>query len=98
MKGISLCGDPSRFSSDKLHLYRSPVIDFCCVLQYGNKFKFQTMDQVWHAMYDLKRKRSKVTTNGDPSTMISVVITFDQHVFNENLQRCLPTVSYYQRA
>ena len=28
MKGISLCGDPSRFSSNKLHLYRNPVIDF----------------------------------------------------------------------
>ena len=38
MKGISLHGDLSRFSSDKLHLYRNPVIDFCCVLQYGNKF------------------------------------------------------------
>ena len=46
MKGISLHGDPSRFSSNKLHLYRNPVIDFCCVLQYGNKFKFQTMDVV----------------------------------------------------
>ena len=32
MKGISLHDDPSRFSSDKLHLYRNPVIDFCCVL------------------------------------------------------------------
>ena len=81
MKGISLRGDPSRFSSDKLHLYRNPVIDFCCVLQYGNKFKFQTMDQVWRAMYDLKRKRSKTTTNGDPSTTISVIITLDQQVF-----------------
>ena len=81
MKGISLHGDPSRFSSDKLHLYRNPVIDFCCILQYGNKFKFQTMDQVWHAMYDLKCKRSKTTTNGDPSTTISVIITLDQQVF-----------------
>ena len=78
MKGISLHSDLSRFSSDKLHLYRIPVIDFCCVLQYGNKFKFQTMDQVWHAMYELKRKQSKTTMNGDPSTMISAVITLDQ--------------------
>ena len=82
MKGISLHGDPSRFSSDKLHLYRNPVIDFCCILQYGNKFKSQTMDEVWHAMYDLKHKQSKVTTNGNQlSTTISVVITLDQHVF-----------------
>ena len=70
MKGISLHGDQSRFSSDKLHLYRNPVIDFCYVLQYGNKFKFQTMDQVWHVMYHLRCKWSKVTMNGDqqPST------------------------------
>ena len=87
MKGISLLGDPSRFSSDKLHLHRNPVIDFCCVLQYGNKFKFQTMDQVWHAMYDLKHKRSKVTTNGDQSTMISIVITLDQQVFKRELAK-----------
>ena len=90
MKGISLRGDTSRFSSDKLHLYRNPVIDFCCVLQYGNKFKFQTMDKVWHAMYDLKLKRSnKVTTNGteQPSTMISVVITLDQQVFKRELAK-----------
>ena len=87
MKGISLHGDPSRFSSDKLHLYRNPVIDFCCVLQYGNKFKFQTMDQVWHAMYGLKRKQSKTTTNGDPSTTISVIIILDQQVFKQELAK-----------
>ena len=41
------------------------------------------MDEVWHTMYDLKRKRSKVTTNGNqqPSATISAVITLDQHVF-----------------
>ena len=83
MKGVSLRGDPSRFSDNKLHLYRNPVIDFCCVLQYGNKFKFQTMDQVWCAMYNLKHKWSKATMNGNqqPSTMVSIVITLDQHVF-----------------
>ena len=82
MKGISLCGDPSRFSTDKLHLYRNPIIDFCCVLQYGNKFKFQTMYEVWRTMYNLKRKQSKDTNGGNqPSTTISIVITLDQHVF-----------------
>ena len=88
MKGISLHGDPSRFSSDKLHLYRNPVIDFCCVLQYRNKFKFQTMDEVWRAMYNLKRKRSKDTKNGNqPSSTISIVITLDQHVFKRELAK-----------
>ena len=88
MKGISFRGDPSRFSSDKLHLYRNPVIHFCCVLQYGNKCKFQTMDKVWCAMYDLKRKWSK-DMNGDqqPSTTISIVITLDQHVFKRELAK-----------
>ena len=88
MKGISLRGDPSRFSSNKLHLYRNPVIDFCCVLQYGNKFKFQTMDEVWRAMYDLKHKQSKDTNgNQQPSTTISIVITLDQHVFKRELAK-----------
>ena len=81
MKGISLHGDPSRFSSDKLHLYRNPVIDFCCVLQYLNKFKFQTMDEVWCTMYNFKCKRSKDMNGNQPSTTISIVITLDQHVF-----------------
>ena len=45
------------------------------------------MDQVWHAMYDLKCKWSKTTTNGDPSTMISVVITLDQQVFKRELAK-----------
>ena len=89
MKGISLRGDPFRFLSNKLHLYRNLVIDFCYVLQYGNEFKFQPMDQVCHAMYDLKHKQSKVTTNGDqqPSTMISIIITLDQHVFKRELAK-----------
>ena len=48
------------------------------------------MDEVWHAMYDLKLKRSnKVTMNGNeqPSTTISVVITLDQHVFKQELAK-----------
>ena len=48
------------------------------------------MDEVWHAMYDLKRKQSKVTTNGNnqqPSTTISIVITLDQHVFKRELAK-----------
>ena len=47
------------------------------------------MDQVWHAMYDLKCKQSKVTMNGDQqlSTTISVVITLDQQVFKRELAK-----------
>ena len=86
MKEISLRSDPSRFSSNKLHLYRNPVIDCCCVLQYGNKFKFQTMDEVWHTMYDLKCKWSK-HTNGNQPSAISIVITLDQHLFKRELAK-----------
>ena len=85
MKVISLHSDPSRFSSNKLHLYRNPVIDFCCVLKYGNKLKFQTMDEVWCAMYDLKCKQSKDMNGNQPSSMISIVITLDQHMFKREL-------------
>ena len=35
MKGISLKGNSDMFSNDKIPLYRNPVLDFCCILQYG---------------------------------------------------------------
>ena len=35
MKGISVRGNANMFSLDKVPLYRSPVLDFCCMLQYG---------------------------------------------------------------
>ena len=87
MKRIPLRGDPSRFSSDKLHLYRNPIIDFCCVLQYGNKYKFQTMDEIWCTMYDLKCKQSKGINGNQPSSTVRVVITLDQHVFKRELAK-----------
>ena len=43
MKGISLRGNIDMFSNDKIPLYRNPVLDFCCVLQYGSELKYNSM-------------------------------------------------------
>ena len=43
MKGILLHGNLSKFSNDRLQLYRNPVLDFCCVLQYGSPDRFHNM-------------------------------------------------------
>ena len=50
MKGISLRGNVNRFSLDKIPLYRNPVLDFCCVLQYGSQWKYEPMPEIWRAM------------------------------------------------
>ena len=47
MKGISLRGNVNRFSLDKILLYRNPVLDFCCVLQYGSQWKYESMPEIW---------------------------------------------------
>ena len=47
MKGISLRGNVNRFSLDKIPLYRNPVLDFCCVLQYGSQWKYESMPEIW---------------------------------------------------
>ena len=81
MKGISVKGNADMFSNDKIPLYRSPVLDFCCVLQYGLSSKYSTMQEVWEAMQSLKLKRS----GSRASSMISVVLTLDQTVFKHDL-------------
>ena len=46
------------------------------------------MDEVWHALYDLKHKQSKDMKNGNqPSSTISIIITLDQHVFKRELAK-----------
>ena len=56
MKGISLKGNLDMFSNDKIPLYRKPVLDFCCVLQYGSKMKYTSMREIWDTMQSLKKK------------------------------------------
>ena len=81
MKGISVKGNVDMFSNDKIPLYRNPVLDFCCVLQYGLSSKYSTMQEVWEAMQSLKLKRS----GSRASSLISVVLTLDQTVFKRDL-------------
>ena len=81
MKGISVKGNVDMFSNDKIPLYRNPVLDFCCVLQYGLSSKYSTMQEVWEAMQSLKLKRS----GSRASSTISVVFTLDQTVFKHDL-------------
>ena len=81
MKGISVKGNVDLFSNDKIPLYRNPVLDFCCVLQYGLSSKYSTMQEVWEAMQSLKLKRS----GSRALSTISVVLTLDQTVFKHDL-------------
>ena len=82
MKGISLKGNLDMFSHDKITLYRNPVLDFCCVLQYGSKTKYSSMPEIWDAMQSLKKKR---TGNSATLSTISVVITLEQTIFKCDL-------------
>ena len=54
MKGISLKGNADMFSIDKISLYRTPVIDFCCIFQYGSSWHYETMVKIWNMMLKLK--------------------------------------------
>ena len=47
---------------------------------------FKQWTKFGYAMYNLKRKWSK-DTNGNQPSMISVVITLDQHVFKQELAK-----------
>ena len=81
MKGISLKGNSDMFSNDKIPLYRNPVLDFCCILQYGLDSKYKTMREIWNAMQLLRTKRMGSAN----SSSISVMITLDQTIFKREL-------------
>ena len=57
MKGISMKGNLGMFSSDKLPMYRNPVIDFCSMLQHGSENAFSRINDVRAKMLDLKKAR-----------------------------------------
>ena len=40
MKGISMKGNRDLFTHQSLLKYRNPVIDYCCILQYGSKHHY----------------------------------------------------------
>ena len=81
MKGISLKGNVTMFTNDKIPLYRNPVLDFCCVLQYGSKFHYTSMQEIWRAMQRLKNNRKR----DNSLSSLSYVITLDQIVFKREL-------------
>ena len=65
------------FSTNKIALYRNPVLDFCCIFQYGSKWKYESMPEIWEAMLRLKRD---CVRDGDSRSSMSVVITLDQTI------------------
>ena len=46
MKGISMKGNVDLLSMKSLPLYKNPVIDFCCILQYGSKKLYRDLNEV----------------------------------------------------
>ena len=87
MKGISLHGKLSKFSNNKLHLYRNPILDLCCVLQYGSPNRFHNMKDVWNAMHVLKCKRLGLNNFCSSSMTINVAITLDQSIFKREIAK-----------
>ena len=82
MKGISLRGNVNSFSLDKIPLYRNPVLDFCCVLQYGSQWKYESIPEIWQAMLQLKCNCVHNCDDDDAHcSSLSVVITLDQTIF-----------------
>ena len=69
---------------DKIPSYRNPVLDFCCVLQYGSEWKYKSVSEIWEAMQRLKRKRVK-----DVESTVSVIITLDQTIFKREHYACV---------
>ena len=81
MKGISLKGNSDMFSNDKIPLYRNPVLDFCCILQYGLDLKYTSMREIWDAMQLLRMK----LTGSANSSSISMAIILDQTIFKKEM-------------
>ena len=53
MKGISLKENLDMLALSKVHLYQNPVLDFCSILQFGNKSLYNSIDEVWRKMVPL---------------------------------------------
>ena len=86
MKGISMIGNVGMFSSDKLPMYRNPIIDFCSVLRYGSANAFSSTDDVRVKMLDLKKVRCRKSKEAiKQSGAMTVSITFSQNVFKRKL-------------
>ena len=71
------------FLTDKIPLYRNPVLDFCCILQYGSDRKYGSMAEIWEAM--LRLKCAQCAQESDLQSPMSVAIMFDQTIFKREL-------------
>ena len=80
MKGISMKSNIGMFSSDKLPMYRNPIIDFCSILQHGSENAFSSINNVRAKILDLKKVRSKEVITIQSGVM-TISITFSKNVF-----------------
>ena len=81
MKGVSLSGNRSMLTLDKISLYRNPVIDYCSILQFPPMHKFTSLGDVREKMFELECKR-----RGRPLVKeLCLSIVFDQCIFKKNI-------------
>ena len=57
MKGILMKGNRDLFTHQSLSKYRNPVIDYCCILQYGSKHRYRNLNEVHSMMRILEHRR-----------------------------------------
>ena len=77
MKGISVKGNVDWLSMKSLHLYRNPVIDFCCILQYGSKKLYRDLNEVRSMMNVLAHRRKKGGKDMILNNQLNVSILFN---------------------
>ena len=81
MKGIRLNGNRSMLTTDKIPLYRNPVLDYCSILQFSLPTRFFILESVREKMFEFERRR-----RGEPlAKEMQLSITFNQCIFKKNI-------------
>ena len=84
MKGISMKGNHDLFTHQSLSKYRDPLINYCCILQYGSMHRYQNLNEVHSMMRVLAHHRKN---NGSSSIQqqqqqpMSISIRFNLNIF-----------------
>ena len=81
MKGISMKGNRDLFTHQSLSKYRNPVINYCCILQYGSKHRYRNLNEVRSIMRILEHRRKNDNNKLPIQQQLSVSIRFNQNVF-----------------
>ena len=81
MKGVSLSGNRSMLTTDKIFMYRNPVIDYCSILQFSSPALFSSLGSIRERMFDFERRRRSKPLAKE----MQLSITFDQRVFKKNI-------------